>query len=783
MQVRSQALAVVALWLLPQVTMAWADGPLCDLPQGSSFIDGTADDAIGMCAPRTVYLLRNPRLDACAPMSGRAAPEDATKIAAHSLERARYLDKEGLYEDALLNLRVVEATLPNVADHMAFMRGELHERYGDPFRASLAYRDAVESSPSIELRARARVAFVRTSLRAGAEGAESELSSLLARYPSLPEAATLRLELARHRELTGHLQSSIALYRAIDLAYPGYPMAAEARERLAALSALGHSVPAFADLEQLERTERLVRTGPIEQARATVMELRTRAFPKALVKRRDDLIAKFDELEARRFPAPHQKSLEVLARDPALEQLQKRLSLPGGEKQLAKLRPPQLLLLLRKAAARNLAEVADVLVREFSRRPLSTPPELRFEALTVAVGTADDTQLVALADTLLSAPTVTVPARYHRARALERLGRLDEAALELSRVVTLDLSPTRFYATWADQRLRALSEPDACRAPGRANDCNQASIEATLQELESSAASDVERALVGLTRVEAVHRAAYPWLTRALHLVRLGELDRAADELHETYLAYRFVARRGSLRAGCEAVYRGAAIARPPSDIPTHRARLLLDLEARTQLAEVATALGDWGTAVDFGGFAFSEQLSHPYGGAVAQAARKYHLDPDLLFAVMRVESVYQRRIISHAGAIGLMQIMPRTGRLIADKLGQRQMTATDLLNPRTNIEFSAWYLSSLINRMEGRLPLAIASYNGGPHNVRAWIRSYGEHVPLDAFLERIPFRETKRYVRRVLGYYTRYKAQRGERVELMAVHLPTSDKPGEVAF
>jgi soluble lytic murein transglycosylase len=167
----------------------------------------------------------------------------------------------------------------------------------------------------------------------------------------------------------------------------------------------------------------------------------------------------------------------------------------------------------------------------------------------------------------------------------------------------------------------------------------------------------------------------------------------------------------------------------------------------------------------------------------VARAARIYGLDPDLLFAVMRVESVYQRRIISHAGAIGLMQIMPRTGRLIADKLGQRAMTATDLLDPRTNIEFSAWYFSSLLNRMDGRLPLAIASYNGGPHNVRAWIRHYGTHVPLDAFLERIPFTETKRYVRRVLGYYSSYKAQRGQRVDLMATVLPGNDRPGAVSF
>ena len=206
-------------------------------------------------------------------------------------------------------------------------------------------------------------------------------------------------------------------------------------------------------------------------------------------------------------------------------------------------------------------------------------------------------------------------------------------------------------------------------------------------------------------------------------------------------------------------------------------------MDTRNQLAKVASSMGDWGTAVDFGGPGWVEAHPEPYANTVARVARKYGLDPDLLFAVMRVESVYQRRIISHAGAIGLMQIMPRTGRLIADKLGQYDATTTDLLDPNTNLEFSAWYLSSLLERMDGRLPLAIASYNGGPHNVRRWIREYGAHVPLDAFLERIPFAETKRYVRRVLGYYARYKARHGQKVDLMAMNLPSEDRPGEVSF
>lgn len=212
------------------------------------------------------------------------------------------------------------------------------------------------------------------------------------------------------------------------------------------------------------------------------------------------------------------------------------------------------------------------------------------------------------------------------------------------------------------------------------------------------------------------------------------------------------------------------------------RARLDLDMTARESLAKAASALGDYGTAAFYGGPRWAESHPHPYPREVAAAARKHHVDPDLLFAVMRVESVYQRRIISYAGAVGLMQIMPRTGRLIADRLGQQDRTTTDLLDPQTNVEYAAWYLHSLLDRMEGHLPLAIASYNGGPHNVRKWIRSTGAQMPLDAFLERIPFSQTKRYVRRVLGYYVEYKALRGEKIDLMAMGLPR-ERPSDITF
>lgn len=202
-------------------------------------------------------------------------------------------------------------------------------------------------------------------------------------------------------------------------------------------------------------------------------------------------------------------------------------------------------------------------------------------------------------------------------------------------------------------------------------------------------------------------------------------------------------------------------------------ARLELSEEDRNTISEVAAALGDMGTAGGFTGPELIEALPRAYEWLVVPAANRYGLDPNLLLAVMRVESAYQKHIVSYAGAVGLMQIMPRTGQLIAHALGRGDFTPADLLDPRLNLEFAAWYLTSLIRRFDGRLPLAIAAYNGGPHNVRKWMQESAEETPLDALLERIPFSQTHRYVRKVLVHYEAYRNQRELRMPPLSVELP----------
>ncbi len=783
-----------ALTLAPATALGWSGESLCALSEvmldGAGHAASAFDDAAGICELPRLHL-PNPTFDSCAPMSGRESAKEAPLVAARALARARELDARGLHEDALLNLRVVEATMPRIADYVALMRAELHERRGDAVRAAAAYREARERGQTQDLEARAHVGYVLNLLRARDPRAESELSGLMRRFPELPEGATLTFEHALAREAAGQTRAAAATYRTLDLTLPGYPVARKARERLAALATIGVTVAPLSDQEVLARAERLLKSGPIDLAQQAVAEIADRPVAKSLLAQRDGLVVALTNLENRMTVSSERTLVSAMGSvsNPEREALERKIRLQlVDKKKLAKQRPAFFLQWLYPACEMRLSDVADELIEGLVKKAQAAPADVRFKALTVAAGTASEETLISLADTLVHHPSLAAAARYHRARALERLGRIDEAKRQLAQVQSVDTSATRFYANWADQRLRALgaaSDQPVCRAPGRRAECNKERVDSVLARLEAYPGMDVQAAIRGLAPIAEEHGLAYPWLARALDLLRLGELDAAGDELHEAYLAFRFVSRRGArgaLRAGRQAVYRAASVQVATQDPQLRRQRLALDMPTRERLAKIASDIGDHGTAGLFGGGSWIDTQPEPYAHTVARVARKYNLDPDLLFAVMRVESVYQRRIISHAGAIGLMQIMPRTGRLIADQLGRYDATTTDLLDPTTNLEFSAWYLSSLLERMDGRLPLAIASYNGGPHNVRRWIREYGAHVPLDAFLERIPFAETKRYVRRVLGFYVRYKAQRGQKMDLMAVTLP-GEKPSEIAF
>ncbi len=149
-----------------------------------------------------------------------------------------------------------------------------------------------------------------------------------------------------------------------------------------------------------------------------------------------------------------------------------------------------------------------------------------------------------------------------------------------------------------------------------------------------------------------------------------------------------------------------------------------------------------------------------PYPGIVGAADQAWHLPTGLAYAVMRQESGFREKVQSPVGAVGLTQLMPNTARQVIKEYGQvpacTQSDFPTLDEPRCNIEIGARYLHKLMDLFGGQLPLVVLSYNAGPEVVNHWV-SDTNPMPLDLFLAKVPFAESRNYVHHVLTNFLVY--------------------------
>jgi soluble lytic murein transglycosylase len=150
-----------------------------------------------------------------------------------------------------------------------------------------------------------------------------------------------------------------------------------------------------------------------------------------------------------------------------------------------------------------------------------------------------------------------------------------------------------------------------------------------------------------------------------------------------------------------------------------------------------------------------------PYRDSVLTHGGSENIDPAWIYAVMRQESLFQTDAKSHAGAMGLMQIMPATGQRIARELGTRLSGKYALLKADTNIRFGAHYLRHTLNELQDNPLLATAAYNAGPNRVAQWLPETQAVAP-DLWAETIPYKETRKYAQRVMEYATIYEWRLG---------------------
>lgn len=164
----------------------------------------------------------------------------------------------------------------------------------------------------------------------------------------------------------------------------------------------------------------------------------------------------------------------------------------------------------------------------------------------------------------------------------------------------------------------------------------------------------------------------------------------------------------------------------------------------------------------------------------ISDTVKDYGVDRALVHAVIRQESQFDQFAESSAGALGLMQVMPATGKYTANKNGLTHQTSWLTDDPSHNVKIGTYYMQGLLDRYDGSMPLAIAAYNAGPGRVNEWLREFGDprtgQVSMIDWLELIPIYETRNYVQRVLEGYEVYRMRLGQKRIDPARRTPLAD-------
>lgn len=311
--------------------------------------------------------------------------------------------------------------------------------------------------------------------------------------------------------------------------------------------------------------------------------------------------------------------------------------------------------------------------------------------------------------------------------------------------------------------------------------------------------AEAERRYSAYRGSQSAREARY-WLARTLE--RRGEPERARAILRSLAGSddYYALLSRDRLGGGSRVVftdpgYAAAATARGPADPEPvlddpagRRAALLLSLGERLwaheemervvagargdrgRLAALAPVVADWG----FPGIAL--RIGHRLGGdahpwawptafqaALDREAAAHDLDPWYVLALIRQESLWRPGAVSGAGARGLMQILPVTGHEIAAADGWEGFDDEALFEPPVNLHFGSWYLAAQLDRFHGFWPAVLAAYNGGPDVVATWWDFPERTLDPELWVDRIPYKETREYVRKIVAQRARYREVLGD--------------------
>jgi soluble lytic murein transglycosylase len=303
---------------------------------------------------------------------------------------------------------------------------------------------------------------------------------------------------------------------------------------------------------------------------------------------------------------------------------------------------------------------------------------------------------------------------YWQGRSLERAGNTIRAALVYARLMRE--FPLGWYSLIAHERLRRID-------PKAAMDTSQAAKNAPqIPTIVSSGEKTLEA----------------PSIKAAIELIRLGLISHARAELDHT---------------------------RPKTTEADWIAALLYDrIGEHTKSYRIARWKHPEHTSIwPTSGQAERWKLANPrppkFRRWVQDAAKSNGIDESYIWAVIQTESAFRTGAVSFADAVGLMQLIEPTGQAMAKRLGIKgKVNKRRLREPELNIRLGSHFLKRLSSRFSGHPALMAAAYNAGPGRPKKWTARW-PGIEIDAYVEKIPFRETRRYVKSVVTAWMRYRA------------------------
>jgi soluble lytic murein transglycosylase len=665
-------------------------------------------------------------------------------------------------ERALELLSGTEAELPEVADLVWAERAQASRLLGRWDDALAWWRHLLERWPESPFVAQARYGVGDALFALGRDAeAESAYQAALRSHPRSEREPVARLDLAVLAERAGRYAAAAAGYGYLAYNRPGEPAAVVAAARLAALVAAGRAQPATFQ-QRLARLDVLLSARSFDE---TTRELEA-LTPLADAASKPGLLARRAKLAyyRRDFDAAAKGFAALFESSSGRERL-------DHEQWLARTystagRYDEAITVYLRVAARDprRRDARDALFKAAwlsyhsgdSRRAL----ELfgRFVATYPSDGSADEAlwymawNAYRLGDVPQAEATLARLRDQHPDSSL--LGRAwywqgrfaialgDAAGARSAFVEAQRKEPLGYYGVVATQRLRELEEATAPVVFSGGSTRIATAGESLPETAPGPEPGRDELPVIGdwhFTRDAAGPpwgAAALDWRSskgaRALRFIRLGLKDLAADT----------VATMPAL-PGFDLV-----------DVVYARARMLYSLgDYASAFRAIELGFGDTmrGGPGAIGRRYF--QLAYPdaHPRVVSSAAAEFSVSPLFILSVMRQESSFDERARSSASAHGLMQIIPPTAGRIAAALGMADYDDALLRVPKVSVRFGAWYLAELLRKFGGNPVLALATYNAGPQAVESWVVANARR-PLDEFVEDIPFKETRHYVKRVVG-------------------------------